>query len=121
MIDLALGNGEKIRTTDLERTLIDVAVRPVYSGETNNLIEIYSRAKEKASTKKIIKTLQKLGNIYPYHQSIGFLMEHSGYDKEEIDQLRKLGVQYNFYLDYHMEDMEYDPNWKLYYTKGFLL
>lgn len=119
VINLVLENGEKIRTTDLERTLVDIAVRPIYAGGVKKLIEFYSGAREKVSVKKIIKTLQMLNHKYPYHQSIGFLMEHSGYDKKEIDQLRKLGIQYDFYLDYHMEDNEYDPNWKLYYPKAY--
>ncbi|MEX0998705.1 MAG: hypothetical protein WD000_01905 [Thermodesulfobacteriota bacterium] len=120
VIDLKLDNGEKIRTTDLERTLIDIVVRPIYSGGVKQLIEIYSRAKEQASANKIIRTLQKLNHKYPYHQSIGFLMNHAGYDKKEIDKLRDMGIQYDFYLDYHMKDMEYDSDWKLYYPKGLL-
>jgi hypothetical protein len=47
-------------------------------------------------------------------------MEHSGYDGKELDQFRKLGIQYDFYLDYHMKEMEYDSDWKLHYPKDFL-
>ena len=47
-------------------------------------------------------------------------MGHSGYDGKELDQFRKLGIQYDFYLDYHMKEMEYDSDWKLHYPKDFL-
>jgi len=121
VINFELENGEKVRTTDLERTLIDIVVRPTYAGGAKKLLEYYSAAREKVSVLKIIKTLQKLNHKYPYHQSIGFLMEHSGYDKKEIDKLKNLGIQFDFYLDYNIKETEYDPDWKLYYPKNLLI
>lgn len=104
-----------MRTTNFERTLIDIVVRPAYSGGTNNLIEIYRRAKDRVSANEIIKTLKKLDYIYPYHQSIGFLMERAGFEKSEYEQLRKPGLDYKFYLDYKIKNKKYDENWKIYY------
>lgn len=62
--------------------------------------------------------MKKLKHAYLYHQSIGFLMERAGYETQELNQFRKLGIEYDFYLDYNMKDMKYDPNWKLYYPKN---
>lgn len=117
VINLKLETGEIVRTTNLERTLVDIVVRPAYSGGTNNLIEIYRRAIGRVSAKQIIKTLRKLNNTYPYHQSIGFLMERAGFEKNEYDQLRKLGINYDFYLDYKIKNKIFDRNWKIYYPK----
>ena len=72
VIDLKLESGEKVRTTSLERTLVDIVVRPAYSEGSNNLVKIYRRANGRVSAKQIIKTLKKLDYVYPYHQSIGF-------------------------------------------------
>lgn len=120
VINITLDDGENLRTTDIERTLVDIVVRPIYFGGVNKVIEIYSRAKVRVSIEKIIQTLKSLNHAYPYHQSIGFLMERSGYEKHKLDKLRNLSVEYDFYLDYNMEDVEYDSNWKLYYPKDLL-
>lgn len=119
VVNIELETGEKVRTTNLERTLVDVVVRPAYSGGTNNLIEIYRRANGRVSAKQIIKTLKKLDYIYPYHQSIGFLMERAGFEKNEYEQLKKLGTDYDFYLDYKIKNKKYDSNWRIYYPREF--
>lgn len=118
VIDLKLETGEKVRTTNLERTLVDIVVRPTYSGGTKNLIEIYRRAIGWVSAKQIIKTLKKLNYSYPYHQSIGFLMERAGFEKNEYEQLKRLGMNFDFYLDYKIKNKQYDKNWRIYYPKG---
>lgn len=117
VINLKLETGEKVRITNFERTLVDVVVRPAYSGGANKLIEIYHRAIGKVTARQIIKTLKKLNHIYPYHQSIGFLMERAGFDKNEYEQLKKLGMNFDFYLDYKIKNKKYDKNWRFYYPK----
>jgi predicted transcriptional regulator of viral defense system len=117
VINIKLETGEIVRTTNLERTLIDIVVRPAYCGGIDNLIEIYHRAKDRVSAKQIIKALKKLDHSYPYHQSIGFLMERAGFEKNEYEQLRKLGMDYDFYLDYKIKNKKYDKNWRIYYPK----
>ena len=44
-------------------------------------------------------------------------MERAGFDTHEYDQLRKMGINHDFYLDYGMKKKEYDPKWRLYYPK----
>ncbi|MGH7850630.1 MAG: hypothetical protein ACREOP_10060, partial [Thermodesulfobacteriota bacterium] len=119
VVNIELETGEIVRTTNLERTLVDIVVRPVYSGGANNLIEIFRRANGMVSAKQIIKTLKKLDYSYPFHQSIGFLMERAGFEKNEYEQLMKLGMDYDFYLDYRMKNKRYDRNWRIYYPRDF--
>ena len=117
VIDIKFETGETLQITDLERTLIDIVVRPHYCGGTKNLIEIYSKANGKVSVKKIIKTLKQLDYKYPYHQSIGFLMERSGFKKRDYNQLKDLGLDFDFYLNYFIKNKKFDANWKLYYPR----
>ena len=119
VVNMKLDTGEIVRTTNLERTLVDVVVRPAYCGGTDNLIEIYRRAKDRVSAKQLIKTLKKLDYMYPYHQSIGFLMERAGCEKNEYEQLKKLGMEHDFYLDYKIKNKKYDKNWRIYYPREF--
>ena len=61
-----------LRFTNLERTLIDATVRPVYAGGVFEVRKAYELAKEKVSVNRLAALLQKLDYTYPYHQAIGF-------------------------------------------------
>jgi predicted transcriptional regulator of viral defense system len=109
----------KVRVTSLERTLIDIAVRPAYSGGIAEVLKAYERAKETVSVNKLNAMLKKLKFIYPYHQAIGFYMEKAGYREAQLNLMKAQAFEFDFYLTYGMQDKVYDPTWKLYYPKGF--
>lgn len=108
----------KIRVTSLERTLIDIAVRPAYSGGVGEVIKAYERAKETVSVNKLNAMLKKLKFIYPYHQAIGFYMEKAGYRDAQLNLMKAHPFEFDFYLTYGMKDKDYSPTWRLYYPKG---
>ena len=112
--------GKKLDVTRLERTLIDIAVRPAYAGGVVQVLEAYVGAKERISVNTLVATLKKLDYVYPYHQAIGFYMERSGYPQSQWSKLMKLGIDFNFYLAHDIpEDKKFDSTWQLYYP-GFL-
>ena len=111
-------SSERLQVTDLERTLIDIVVRPAYSGGIFQVFRAYQSAKSRFSTNRLIATLKKLDYVYPYHQAIGFLMERAGYDQKRYEMLRKLGVKYNFYLVHGMHKPLFSEKWKLFYPDG---
>lgn len=111
---------ESIRVTGVERTLIDITVRPMYSGGIEEVLKAYVRAKDIVSVNKLKSVLSKLNLIYPYHQAIGFLLDHSGvYKEHQIALFEKLERKYDFYLTHQMGEMEYSEKWRLFYPKGF--
>lgn len=109
---------EIVPATNIERTLIDIAVRPFYSGGVKEVLNAYKMGKDMASAKKLVSMLKKLNYTYPYHQAIAFYMERSGFDTSSLNLLKKIGVKYNFYLDYNMKRTEYSKEWKIYFPKG---
>lgn len=112
--------GEALEATKLERTLIDIAVRPVYAGGVYQVLEAYKTAQERISTNLLVATLKKLDYVYPYHQAIGFYMERAGYPESKWSRLLKLGTPFDFYLSHALpKDRKYDPKWRLYYPMGF--
>jgi hypothetical protein len=115
-------NGEIIRLTNVERTLIDITVRPQYAGDVYEVLKAFKIAREsdKVSVNKLSAMLSKLKFTYPYHQAIGFYMERSGvYDHNSLDVMRKFKMNFDFYLTYGMKERDYSKDWRLFIPKGF--
>lgn len=108
-----------VDTTDLERTLIDAAVRPAYCGGVAEVLAAYKSARDTASVNRLSAYLKRLSYIYPYHQAIGFYLERAGYGTSQLDLLRQFPVAFDFYIANAMKETDYDENWRLFYPKGF--
>jgi len=106
-----------VEVTSLERTLIDITVRPAYSGGVSTVLRAFKLARNRTSVTKLIALLNKFNYIYPYHQSIGFYLKHAGYT--EADQLlAKLdGVKFDFYLCHGLKDPAFDPDWRVFFPR----
>lgn len=110
--------GDSLPVTKVERTLIDIAVRPVYAGGPFEVLKAFAAAKPRVSVATLVATLKKLGHVYPYHQAIGFYMERAGYEAAHLDRMRALGLQFDFYLTHKMADAAYSTEWRLFHPKG---
>jgi hypothetical protein len=110
---------EQLPVTKLERTLIDITVRPAYAGGVYQVLEAYRRAQPDMSTSILLATLKKLDYVYPYHQAIGFYMQRAGYKPEQYERLRSLGLNNDFYLAHGLREREFDSAWRLHFPKGF--
>jgi len=109
---------ERLEVTSIARTLVDIAVRPAYAGGIFQVIDAYSNARGRVTGTEIADTLRSLDYVYPYHQSIGFLLERAGYDEHEIEPFRLQNREFDFYLVHGMREKSYDANWRLFYPKG---
>lgn len=110
--------GEQLEVTSIERTLIDIAVRPLYAGGVFQVLAAYRSAKDRVSVNTVIATLKRLNYVYPYHQVIGFYMQRAGFEEKRYERLKKLGLNFDFYLTYDIKDKNYDANWRLVFPKG---
>lgn len=108
-------SGETLRCSSLGRTLIDCVVRPQYVGGIDALSTILPKAIDRVSTEEIVGLLAQTKYAYPYHQSLGFLLERAGAPESQLEPLRKLPRRFKFYLDYGIKHPLYDPKWQVYY------
>jgi hypothetical protein len=107
----------RLRLSNLERTLVDLIVRPQYSGGSSLVLNAYLKAKPNVDVNRLVHTLEQLDYAYPYHQAIGFLMARAGFERSKYELFKKPGLKYDFYLMYGMTKPFYDPDWKLYYPR----
>ena len=109
-----------LRVTTLERTLIDIAVRPFYSGGVAEVAKAYENARSKGvSINKLSALLSKMNYGYPYHQAIGYYLARGGYGATQLDMFRDRQLERDFYLTHQMSQSEYVPEWRLHIPKGF--
>lgn len=108
----------EVRVTNLERTLIDAAVRPAYCGGVFEVAKAFELAKDTLSVNAMGAMLHKLRFAYPYHQAIGFYLERAGYRSNLVGLMRR-SMSFDFYLTHDMGETRYEPTWRLHVPKGF--
>jgi hypothetical protein len=112
--------GATVRVADIERTLIDITVRPVYSGGPFEVARVFKAAHGRFSVNRLVSYLRKLNFTYPYHQAIGFYLQHAEvYRETQLELLRQFDIDFDFYLTHEMREPDYAPEWRLFIPKGF--
>ena len=119
VISATAPDDSKVRVTDIERTLIDSAVRSYYAGGVQEVLLAFKRAEDRLSVNRLSAYLAKLDYVYPYHQAIGFYLERAGnYTASQIRLLSRRPMEFNFYLTYQIADPKYSDKWRLFFPQG---
>lgn len=108
-----------IKYTDLERTLIDIAIKPMYAGGVFEVLDAFKKAKKLIDVEKMKSYLDQFNYIYPYNQVIGFYLETAGYNINQINVFYKKKMQFSFYLTHNIANKKFSKKWKIYYPLGF--
>jgi hypothetical protein len=111
----------RVMITGLERTLVDQAVRPDYSGGPLQVLESFRNARSRVSVSRLLQTLDGLDHKYPYHQAIGFYMDRAGYSRDDLEMLARLGTSLDFYVGYGIHDRDFDPTWRVHFPRSMSL
>lgn len=117
-INIGIIKRQDLTITDLERTLIDISVRPVYSGGAFEVLNAYKNAKSKINIDKINEYLTQLDYIYPYHQLIGFYLDLVGFSQKELKVFLDKKTNINFYQTYNLSNKKLNEKWGIYYPIG---
>jgi hypothetical protein len=111
----------RVMITGLERTLVDQAVRPDYSGGPLQVLESFRKARSRVSVSRLVETLDRLDHKYPYHQAIGFYMDRAGYSRDNLEVLKSRGTCLDFYVGYGIHDRDFDPVWRVHFPRSISL
>ncbi len=112
-------NGQKLRLTNIEKTLIDITVSPHYCGGNYEVLNVYKKAKGKFSPEKLRDMLKNLDYIYPFHQCIGFFMDKAGYLEKDLKLFEEMGIKYKFFVQRELKygERNFDERWGLFYPE----
>lgn len=119
VIEMKDRDGHTMKVAGLERTLIDITVRPGYAGGVSEVLEAFRRASKRVSLNKLAALLKQMAFVYPYEQAIGFYLERSGvYELSRLELFRSKPFELDFYLTYAMKSPDYSDRWRIYFPKG---
>lgn len=118
-IHLGGERGLHLSYTGLERTLIDIAVRPFYAGGVFEVAKAFERAKDQLSVNTLAAMLQRMAFGYPYHQAIGYYLERAGYKPSLLGLFQRMPMEREFYLTHDMGKTSYSSRWRLHVPQGF--
>jgi hypothetical protein len=108
--------------TNLERTMLDLVVRPDYAdGGAEGILQAFIILRDSLDVEKLFEYLVAYRYLYPYHQAIGFYLQAAGYAAHQYERFSQLPMDLDFYLEYGMTEMIYNASWKIYYPKNLIV
>ncbi len=113
-VDLPGRQPATISVTNLERTLIDITVRPYYAGGVEAVLTAFARARDRLQMPQLLQYLASLKYVYPYHQALGWYLDKAGYDAHATETLRRMPRPRRFYLTHNMPEQMFDETWQLF-------
>jgi predicted transcriptional regulator of viral defense system len=109
------------RITCIERALIDAVVTPQFNGGIVSVYTYFKTARGMLNIERLIKIYRQLDFVYPYSQSIGFLLDRAGMSKHASVIYKKFLPEHSFFVDHDAKtSWIYDEKWKLYYPAGLV-
>jgi hypothetical protein len=118
VVDIEVDNSI-VRSTSIERTLVDCAVSPHYVGGFSEVLQIYRQANgtSKLDIDKLIQTYSGMTLRYPYWQRIGFCL--SSIEKSLATKWKEAfgAPHFEFFAEKEFKSTwKKDSDWMLYYA-----
>ena len=113
-----LPQGGKVQVTSVERTLIDIAVRPNLAGGVRQVLDAYRNGRRSALGWQNRRHSQTARLRLPVPSGNWLLLRSSRGFQKQTDRLRELGMEFKFYLTHGMREIEYNERWQLFHPKG---
>ena len=92
---------------------------PQYNGGISSVPDYFQNARGKVDIGQLIEIYRKLDFVYPYFQSLGFLLERTGMQDMADTVAAEFVPKNKFYLDHSAKSSwKYDAKWMIYYPEG---
>ncbi len=105
-----------VQVSSVNRALVEMVVNVQYFRNSREIIDTFSKIKNHINVDKVFSIVQRFDFIYPYFQSIGYILEEIGFDKEELKKFKESVSEFDFYTDKNQLNYEYDSYWKMYHV-----
>lgn len=108
-----------MRVTCLERALIDAVVAPQYNGGIASVLSYFRAAKRWVRVDRLFEIYGALRFVYPYAQTIGFLLERAGMPGRAAAIREAYPPRQKFFIDHEAKSTwAFDERWMLYHPRG---
>lgn len=104
-----------IKVSSVNRALVEMVVNVQYFRNSREIIDVFSKIKNHINVDEVFAITQRFDFIYPYFQSIGYILEEIGFEKRELDEFKECISEFDFYTDKNQLNYSYDPYWKMYH------
>jgi hypothetical protein len=109
----------EFKITSLERTFLDCIISPQYSGGLSTVISVF--IKKELNLNHLIEIYKRINPIYPYWQTVGFLLQKFGQLESEklwIKEFKEF-KKIPFYLDHEAKpSWIFSKDWQIHYPSG---
>lgn len=108
-------NHRDYRVSSINRAFVEMLVNIQFFKNIETFMDIFKPIKNELSINTISEILEHIDYIYPYNQSIGFILEKIGFHKKELSIFKNSKAQYRFYIEKGKENYAFDNFWNIYY------
>lgn len=106
-------NGYKISSQN--RAFVEIISNVHYFQSTKNVIDIFSKIKNKLNLDEIYQIIEKFDFVYSYFQIGGFYLEKIGFKKEELLKFHKRKTNLRYYTQKNQSNYNFDNYWGVYF------
>lgn len=103
-----------ISVSSVNRALVEMIVNVQYFKSSRDVINVFSKIKDHIDVDEVFEVLEKFDFIYPYYQSIGYVLEEIGFSKKELHKFKERVSKFDFYTDKKQKNYKKIPYWKMY-------
>lgn len=104
---------DDVRVSSVNRALVEMIVNVQYFRNSRELIEVFKKIKNQINVAEVYEVVKRFDFIYPYFQSIGYILEEIGFSKKELIAFKEKISVFDFYTDKAINSYDYVEYWKM--------
>jgi len=104
-----------VKVSSINRALVEMIVNVQYFRNSREIINVFSKIQEYINIDEVFAITQEFNFIYPYFQSIGYILEEIGFRRIELNKFKECLSEFDFYTDKKQLKYFYNSYWKMYY------